>query len=151
MLWSLVTLLLSKENFNSNAQHSLKDFQYWKVQRANSLSLTGGWSWLWRRVVVPVHQPMQLCGAVRQPDARASSSPQSGTNNTATGQSREGSAAYLWSPHFFVKALLSTALFLGWPTEALSQRILNDLKRARLSRACKIWLLARPLPPLSRH
>ncbi len=36
----------------------VKYFAEIKNQRANSSSLTGGWSWLWRRVVVLARQPM---------------------------------------------------------------------------------------------
>jgi hypothetical protein len=32
--------------------------------------------------------------------------------------------------------------------EPLQQRVMNDLKRARLPRGRLIWLLAHPLPPL---
>ncbi len=66
----------------------------------NSKSLTGGYSLLWHRVVVPAHQPILPRGPVRQTYARVDYIPQSGTKNLASGIA-QGSVNNFLHGHFF--------------------------------------------------
>ncbi len=54
------------------------------TQRTNSQSLTGGYSWLWHRVVVLARPHMQPGGPIRQPYAMVDYITQAGTKNLAS-------------------------------------------------------------------